>query len=327
LVMFFTSLDYIRRKYFNIFVYSHILAVPFYVIVSLHDNEMYPYTISAAGLYVLDYLVRAMWGSVFPTKTSFIKYKDGDIIQMKFERRLISRLLRTHKIGQYYFLNFPQIAPFEWHPFSVSSGPDEEHAEVHIKALGDHTTKIVNLAKEQGALWMRTDGPYGNPKFNYRRFPTLVLCAGGIGITPIMGIIKDAFRYGLKDQTKKHHSVLEKITLVWTIKNEQQFRWFEEELVWCKMASQNNKDLPELEYMIYVTKGHVPEGLQSGRPDFEAIFEKAAGKTKEKSPDKPKVVCVFCCGPRKLVNQSWDAAVVLDREGFPFQYHHECFEF
>jgi predicted ferric reductase len=33
---------------------------------------------------------------------------------------------------------------------------------------------------------MRVDGPYGNQKLNYRRFPNLLLVAGGIGITPVL---------------------------------------------------------------------------------------------------------------------------------------------
>jgi predicted ferric reductase len=34
------------------------------------------------------------------------------------------------------------------------------------------------------------DGPYGNMNVNYQRFPVLLLIAGGIGITPIIGILK-----------------------------------------------------------------------------------------------------------------------------------------
>ncbi len=43
------------------------------------------------------------------------------------------------QVGQYYFVNFPQLSLLEWHPFSVSCGPREESVELHIRALGDHT--------------------------------------------------------------------------------------------------------------------------------------------------------------------------------------------
>lgn len=84
-------------------------------------------------------------------------------------------------MGQYAFLNFPGIDLLEWHPFSISSGPDETTLEVHIKGLGNHTQKLVEKAKTKSQLWMRVDGPYGNQKINHRRFPVVFLCAGGIG--------------------------------------------------------------------------------------------------------------------------------------------------
>jgi hypothetical protein len=32
------------------------------------------------------------------------------------------------------FINFPSVSLMEWHPFSLSSGPNEEFCEIHIKA-------------------------------------------------------------------------------------------------------------------------------------------------------------------------------------------------
>ena len=79
-----------------------------------------------------------------------------------------------HTVGQYYFVNFPALSLTEWHPFSVSSGPREDGVELHIRALGDHTNRIVELAKERSGgsshTWICIDGPYGCQSFNYRRY-------------------------------------------------------------------------------------------------------------------------------------------------------------
>lgn len=32
--------------------------------------------------------------------------------------------------------------------------------------------------------------------FNYRRYPVVMLCGGGIGVTPVMGILKDLYHVG-----------------------------------------------------------------------------------------------------------------------------------
>ena len=78
-----------------------------------------------------------------------------------------------HRVGQYYFVNFPQLSLSEWHPFSVSSGPLEDTIEMHIRALGDHTQRIVALAKQLEAKNESTticiDGPYGQLSFDHRR--------------------------------------------------------------------------------------------------------------------------------------------------------------
>jgi respiratory burst oxidase len=86
---------------------------------------------------------------------------------------LITRALDVHNVGQYYFVNFPGLSLTEWHPFSVSSGPREESIELHIRALGDHTTRVVEYAKENAKLkilpWIRVDGPYGKQNFDYKK--------------------------------------------------------------------------------------------------------------------------------------------------------------
>jgi predicted ferric reductase len=37
------------------------------------------------------------------------------------------------KAGQYLFLNCPYIAAHEWHPFTISSAPEEPFVSVHIR--------------------------------------------------------------------------------------------------------------------------------------------------------------------------------------------------
>lgn len=84
-----------------------------------------------------------------------------------------------HHVGQYYFVNFPELSVSEWHPFSVSSGPREENIELHIRGLGDHTNRIVELAAKKAKLPVGSedadtticiDGPYGLQDFAYHRY-------------------------------------------------------------------------------------------------------------------------------------------------------------
>lgn len=119
---------------------------------------------------------------------------------MRFPKHPIAKALGMYRVGQYVFVNFPGISLLEWHPFSLSSGPDEDHLEIHVQALGNHTQKLTEVAKGRRSLWVRVDGPYGNQRINYRRFPVLLLISGGIGITPCIGILKDMYRTGNVDK-------------------------------------------------------------------------------------------------------------------------------
>jgi len=323
-VIFITSLDWIRRHKYEVFFYLHYFFIIFYLFGLLHSNEMLVYTIIAAILYVLDKVIQIIYGT-FPMKTLMIKSKPGDLVQIIFGKHYVARLLNLHKVGQYMFVNFPSINKLEWHPFSVSSGPDETTVEIHVKALGDHTRKLVDFAKTSPQMWIRTDGPYGNLKLNYRRFPIFVLTAGGVGVTPVIGILKDIFRYGQLDPKAKrqHKNFLEKVFLLWTVSTPDQFFWFEEEIRWFLDHSLKN-GMPQLEVRVFMTKEVIDDPLViRGRPEYDSFFARLTND--ERLLDK--FALVFACGPRKMVNMCWDAVSDQQREGAAIHFHHETFEF
>lgn len=47
----------------------------------------------------------------------------------------------------------------QWHPFSISSGPNENTAEIHVRGLGDYTKRLMEMAKSgRQHQWIRIDG-------------------------------------------------------------------------------------------------------------------------------------------------------------------------
>jgi len=228
-----------------------------------------------------------------------------------------------YKAGQYLFVNFPSLSLLEWHPFSVSSGPDERILEFHIKGLGDHTQKLIAAAMKKEQMWVRTDGPYVNLKLNYRRCPVLILVAGGIGFTPMLGIIKDMFRAGdLDPRAKPRSSCVEAVYCVWTVQTVDQYYWFGSELNSCYENS-GKPGFPTLNVSIYVTKpeDHMDAVFLSGRPNVPAIFDEIS------SNDPGKAATVFVCGPKPMIKCVWDICNQKTRDGTPYHFHKETFEF
>lgn len=44
-----------------------------------------------------------------------------------------------YRAGQWLFLNVPEVSPYQWHPFTISSAPDDPYVSVHIRQVGDWT--------------------------------------------------------------------------------------------------------------------------------------------------------------------------------------------
>jgi predicted ferric reductase len=94
-----------------------------------------------------------------------------------------------YKSGQFIFVRFyNEKLPKEAHPFSIASKSNNPIIKIIVKNLGDFTSKLSHL--KVGDM-VSLEGPYG--RFNYKNNPNKdqVWVAGGIGITPFLGIAKD----------------------------------------------------------------------------------------------------------------------------------------
>jgi NADPH oxidase 2 len=47
------------------------------------------------------------------------------------------------KAGQYIFLCCPEISLWQYHPFTLTSAPEEEYISVHIRCVGDFTNGLA----------------------------------------------------------------------------------------------------------------------------------------------------------------------------------------
>ena len=113
--------------------------------------------------------------------------------------------------GQFVFVNFRSLAlgeqmhPFElsverqvfsvragevgnqFHPFSITSSPDERALRVTVKAVGDWTRSLRTL--EAGAEAV-VEGPYGSFAHRNALGRRQIWIAGGIGVTPFLSMAR-----------------------------------------------------------------------------------------------------------------------------------------
>jgi predicted ferric reductase len=101
----------------------------------------------------------------------------------------------TYTPGQFLFVNFREpfsehFPPFlrnQFHPFSMTSAPDEPRLRITFKAVGDYTRALRTLEPGTAAV---VEGPYGS--FSSRDLPNdrQVWVAGGIGVTPFLSMAR-----------------------------------------------------------------------------------------------------------------------------------------
>lgn len=106
-----------------------------------------------------------------------------------------------HEPGQFVYLTprDPGLAAGrgEEHPYTVSSAPGTERLEITVKALGDASSALLDVAEGSRA---QVEGPYGaflSPALGERR---QLWVGGGVGITPFVSAVRSRAR-GAEQET------------------------------------------------------------------------------------------------------------------------------
>ena len=169
--------------------------------------------------------------------------------------------------------------------------------------MGNHTKRIADYsekcASENRQALIRVDGPYGNLSFNYRRYGSLVLVGGGIGITPIISIIKDIYEKCEVKRAKNNSHCMKNVHLLWIMPFEADAALFLDQLLIYRELSTHEPSLPLLEVSIHVTRDESVRKIEPGpifysKPDFPLMVNECTTKAVEASSSS---ILIFACGP------------------------------
>jgi NADPH oxidase len=160
--------------------------------------------------------------------------------------------------GQWLFIQVPDVSNFQWHPFTITSAPDDPYVSVHIRQVGDWTqalgervgagpavvasmTKEAMKGKEKDdAIYgtrgdfveiggnknlpaVRIDGPFGAPAEDVFNCEVAVLIGAGIGVTPFASILKDIWYRQQRGST----GILKRVEFFWVCRDAPSFGWFQ----------------------------------------------------------------------------------------------------
>ncbi|XP_050226109.1 respiratory burst oxidase homolog protein C-like [Mercurialis annua] len=230
---------------FNAFWYSHHLFIIVYTLLIVHGQYLYlthewykkttwMYLAVPLILYGAERLTRALRSSIKPVTIKKVAIYPGNVLALHMSKPQGFR----YKSGQYMFVNCAAVSPFEWHPFSITSAPGDDHLSVHIRTLGDWTRQLKTVFSQvcqppdhgkSGLLRadgfqgnnrpdfprVLIDGPYGAPAQDYKKYEVVLLVGLGIGATPMISILKDIVNNikAKEEEEKEEFNSLENGTL------------------------------------------------------------------------------------------------------------------
>ncbi|KAL5697442.1 NAD(P)H oxidase (H2O2-forming) [Ranunculus cassubicifolius] len=215
---------------FNAFWYAHHLLALAYLLLVLHgqflifdkpwtEKTTWMYLAVPVFLYASERAHTKLYGSDYNVDVIRAVIYKGNVLALYMTKPQGFKYMS----GMYLFVKCPNISPYEWHPFSITSAPGDDYLSVHIRTLGDWTTELRKRFQEvceakptsqsqpkKGRLarietsgmqdfkqvqakfpLILIKGPYGAPAQNYKKFDILLLIGLGIGATPFISILKD----------------------------------------------------------------------------------------------------------------------------------------
>ncbi|XP_051137409.1 respiratory burst oxidase homolog protein A [Andrographis paniculata] len=207
-----------RLTGYNAFWYSHHLLILVYILLILHGTFLYldhhwykkttwMYLAVPVLLYAGERTLRFFRSGFYSVRILKAAIYPGNVLTLQMSKPPQFK----YRSGQYMFVQCPAVSPFEWHPFSITSAPDDDYLSIHIRQLGDWThdlKRVFSEACEPPAIGksgllradettrkslpkLLIDGPYGAPAQGYRKYDVLLLVGLGIGATPFISILKD----------------------------------------------------------------------------------------------------------------------------------------
>lgn len=355
LLMFTSALEAVRRKYFEMFWFTHHLFVLWFAILPFHSSSCLIKTNDGqcvppqAWIWMLPGLVTYLLERIYreirarqPTYISKVVLHPSKVVEIQWKKPSMAT-----KPGQYIFINIPEVSRLEWHPFTLTSAPEEDYHSIHMRVVGDWTNKVaVRLGAlpgpngKTGATALPRvliDGPFGTASEDVFKYEVAMLVGAGIGVTPFASILKSIWFQKINPAIMLK---LQKVYFVWTCRDKDAFEWFQDLLEALESEDFDNF----LDIHSYLTGSLKANELHNvivndddvydpvtrlrartnyGRPNFNqlcAMIRERHGRSHAKTK-----VGVFFCGPAVLGQQIRKACNSATSADCVFDFHKENF--
>ncbi|KAI0332196.1 NADPH oxidase [Cubamyces sp. BRFM 1775] len=285
-IMVWYAMEKRRRAHFEWFWYTHHLFIVFFINWQLHgmfcmikpDRPPYcsfntigvfwRYWLVGGVIWIYERILREV-RSRHRTYISKVIQHPSNVMELQIKKEKT-----TTRAGQYIFICCPEISYFQWHPFTLTSAPEEDYISVHIRVVGDFTSALAkavgcDFEKKKGEKdelggkvvgtaanppinrvlpRIMVDGPFGSASEDFLNYETVLLVGAGIGVTPFASILKSIW-YRMNNFNSSKPTRLSKVYFTWVIRDFGSAEWFHSLLHAIEEQDTQNR----IEINIYLT--------------------------------------------------------------------------
>ncbi|MEK7168726.1 MAG: ferric reductase-like transmembrane domain-containing protein [Patescibacteria group bacterium] len=215
IITFYTKLPYQIWKLTHKFTGAVFIIAAFHSFLipsTISQNKLfYVYMLIIVSIAITSYLYRTIFFRYLVKKYKYkvtkVKKLTNKVVEITITPSSNQKI--EYFAGQFIFLCFKSNnVSLEYHPFSIASA-DTDEIIIISKVEGDYTEKLMNLEENSEVL---VEGAFGRFSYHFYPNPRQIWIAGGIGITPFIGMIKGLknnsqynidLYYCIKDETEK----------------------------------------------------------------------------------------------------------------------------
>ncbi|CAH0562068.1 unnamed protein product [Brassicogethes aeneus] len=214
----------VRQKIYHWFWYTHNLYPVFYILLAIHGAGrlvqapyLFYYLVAPLTVFTIDTIISVnrkkieipvLQAEILPSNVTMLRFKKPYNFQ--------------YKAGQWVRIACVNLNKNEFHPFTLSSSPQEQDLTVHIRTVGPWTSNLRNVYQnampEAPLPKIYLDGPFGEGYQDWNTYDVSILIGSGIGVTPFASILKDI-------ATSKEIFTCKKVYFIWVCKTQRQFEW------------------------------------------------------------------------------------------------------
>lgn len=339
------------RQYVLPFTITLVFGFYFDMTLRFISKAMYTCTVEEASIVCNDTATSTEIAKFVITRSTWPggpwNHEAGDYVMLSFGSKSkanqpITKWLNPLSFKETLPVGGPPLPPaMIFHPYTIASPPDAASNKLtfYIKNMGPGTwsDQVCSMARPDSGCDIKLLNPHvggslGRLSIKPSEYETILLCAGGIGVTPMAAIWSDIAKKHAVGATKK-------VIVVWAAPTAKIFAAFRQEI---DMTARNTTGV-KFEFKLFVTRGTAEDGdvdfadgdnVQvkfGGRPDW--IEEVNAAAVASSSG-----YCgVFACGPPALMtgvtaatvqaNGGKKSNVSPETGGGKVHLHKETFEF